>query len=87
MKQTIRIVLDIAKHVFQAHGAHSAGHVLFRKRLTRVKLLAFFAMQAPCLVATEACAHPDLAGLYFRAARVDPHRLCVLGVWQYSSTI
>jgi transposase len=56
MKQTIRIGLDIAKHVFQAHGAHSAGHVLFSKRLTRVKLLAFFATQAPCLVATEACA-------------------------------
>ena len=39
MKQAITIGLDIAKHVFQAHGADAAGHVLFRKRLTRAKLL------------------------------------------------
>jgi transposase len=33
-----------------------AGHVLFRKRITRVKLLGFLAAQAPCVVAVEACA-------------------------------
>ena len=31
-------------------------HVLFRKRLSRSKLLAFFAGQPPCTVAMEACA-------------------------------
>ena len=56
MKQAITIGLDIAKHVFQAHGADAAGHVLFRKRLTRAKLLGFLAAQAPCIVAMEACA-------------------------------
>jgi len=56
MEQTITIGLDIAKYVFQAHGADAAGHVLFRKRLTRAKLLGFFAAQAPCVVAMEACA-------------------------------
>ena len=34
MEQAITIGLDIAKHVFQAHGADAAGHVLFRKRLS-----------------------------------------------------
>jgi len=29
--------LDIAKHMFQVHRADGAGHVLFRKRITRVK--------------------------------------------------
>jgi len=48
--------VDIAKYVFQAHGADAAGHTLFRKRLTRRKLLEFFAAQAPCVVAMEACA-------------------------------
>ena len=38
MKQATTIGLDIAKHVFQLHGADGAGHVLFRKRITRVKL-------------------------------------------------
>jgi transposase len=56
VEQTITIGLDIAKHVFQAHGADAAGHALFRKRLTRAKLLEFLARQAPCVVAMEACA-------------------------------
>ena len=56
MEQTITIGLDIAKYIFQAHGADAAGHVLFRKRLTRAKLLGFLATQAPCVVAMEACA-------------------------------
>jgi len=33
--------LNIAKHVFQVHGADDAGHLLFRKRITGVKLLGF----------------------------------------------
>jgi transposase len=49
------IGLDIAKRVFQAHGADAAGHVVFRKRLTRAKLLEFFVAQPPCVVAMEAC--------------------------------
>jgi len=48
--------LDIAKHVFQVHGAYTAGHVLFRQRITRVKLLGFLAAQPRCVVAMEACA-------------------------------
>ena len=56
MAQASTIGLDIAKHVFQAHGADAAGHVLFRKRLTRARLLEFFAAQSPCVVALEACA-------------------------------
>src|SRR5215831_13028168 len=56
MEQATTIGLDIAKHVFQVHGADAAGRVLFRKRITRVKLLGFLAAQAPCVVAMEACA-------------------------------
>ncbi len=35
VEQATTIGLDIAKHVFQAHGADAAGRMLFRKRLTR----------------------------------------------------
>jgi hypothetical protein len=56
MEQATTIGLDIAKHVFQLHGADAAGHVLFRKRITRVKLLGFLAAQTRCVVAMEACA-------------------------------
>jgi transposase len=55
MGQASTIGLDLAKNVFQAHGADAAGHVVFRKRLVRAKVLEFFARQAPCVVALEAC--------------------------------
>jgi transposase len=48
--------LDIAKSIFQAHGADGAGAIVFRKKLGRGRLLAFFASLPPCLVAMEACA-------------------------------
>src|SRR3954454_13387814 len=54
--QAHTIGLDIAKRVFQAHGADASGRVVFRKRLLRAKVLAFFAAQPPCTVAMEACA-------------------------------
>src|SRR5215469_7944237 len=56
MAQATTIGLDIAKHVFQMHGADATGQVVFRKRVTRAKLIGFLAEQAPCIVAMEACA-------------------------------
>lgn len=56
MGQASTIGLDIAKRVFQAHGADGSGRVVFRKRVTRTALLRFFAAQPPCTVAMEACA-------------------------------
>lgn len=55
MEQVSIIGLDIAKSVFQAHGAAASGVVVFRKKISRAKLLEFFASQPPCLVAMEAC--------------------------------
>ena len=54
--QASTIGLDIAKRVFQAHGADASGHAVFRKRLVRAKLLELFAVRPPCTVAMEACA-------------------------------
>jgi transposase len=56
MEEVTTIGLDIAKHVFQVHGASAAGTVLLRKKLRREKLLPFFAEKPRCLVAMEACA-------------------------------
>ena len=56
MGEVITIGLDLAKSVFQAHGADGAGGVVFRKKLRRDQLLAFFSSQPRCLVAMEACA-------------------------------
>lgn len=55
MDEVSIIGLDIAKNVFQAHGADASGQQIFSKRITRKKLLEFFANQPRCLVALEAC--------------------------------
>lgn len=55
MTKTSIIGLDLAKRVFQAHGACADGGVAFRKKLSREKVLAFLAQQPRCVVAMEAC--------------------------------
>src|ERR1700734_1527094 len=56
MECAVTIGLDLGKSVFQVHGVDAAGAVVFQRRLTRSKLLAFFAKQPACLVGMEACA-------------------------------
>jgi transposase len=55
MGEVSTIGLDLAKNVFQVHGADASGAVLFRRKLRRHQLLTFFAGQKPCTVAMEAC--------------------------------
>ena len=54
--QITTIGLDIAKSVFQMHGIDAAGEVLLRRRLTRARVLPFFAKLGRCLIGIEACA-------------------------------
>ena len=56
MAEVSIIGLDLAKNVFQAHGAATDGSVVFRRKLSRLQLLRFFAEQPRCTVAMEACA-------------------------------
>src|SRR2546429_4073381 len=55
MSEVSTIGLDIAKSVFQVHGVDVDGAVVIRKRITRAKLLEFFATLPACLVGIEAC--------------------------------
>ena len=55
MGEVITIGLDIAKSVFQVHGVDVDGAVVIRKRVSRSKMLEFFAGLPPCLVGIEAC--------------------------------
>jgi transposase len=56
MEFAVTIGLDLGKSVFQVHGVDAGGAVVVQRRLTRSKLLAFFAKQPACLVGMEACA-------------------------------
>jgi transposase len=55
VREVSTIGLDIAKQIFQVHGADASGAVIFRRQIRRVKLLEFFASQPRCVVAMEAC--------------------------------
>lgn len=50
MSEVSIIGLDIAKQVFHAHGADGKGRAIFSKRISRGKLLDFFAAQPSCTV-------------------------------------
>ena len=77
MTEITTIGLDLAKNVFQAHGASASGVVVFRKKLRRDRMLTFFAAQPRCLVAMEACASAhywarELAGLGHEVRLIAP---------------
>jgi transposase len=55
MGEVITIGLDIAKSVFQVHGVDGVGAVVIRKRVSRAKMLEFFATLPRCLIGIEAC--------------------------------
>ena len=55
MGEVSTIGLDIAKSVFQVHGVDADGAVVIRKRISRAKVLEFFAALPSCLVGIEAC--------------------------------
>ena len=53
--KNMMIGVDLAKNVFQVHGALRTGEVQFRKKLTRKQFPAFMAQQKPGMVIFEAC--------------------------------
>ena len=55
MPEITTVGLDLAKNVFQVHGADACGRGVLRKKLRRDQVLAFFGQLPPCVVAMEAC--------------------------------
>lgn len=56
MGEISTVGIDLAKSVFQVHGADASGAVVIRKKLRRDEVLAFFSTLPRCAVAMEACA-------------------------------
>ncbi len=50
------IGLDLAKQIFQVHGADAEGRAVLKRELRRAEMSAFFAKLPRCVVAMEACA-------------------------------
>lgn len=55
MDEVAIVGIDLAKQVFQVHGAAADGRTLFRKKLSRLQFAKFIASLPPCIVAMEAC--------------------------------
>ncbi len=56
MKEVSTIGLDLAKSVFQVHGADDEGKAVVRRQLRRRQVHSFFRKLPPCLGGMEACA-------------------------------
>lgn len=56
MEDVAVVGVDLAKSVFQVHGVDADGKVVLRRRLSRSKLLSFFATLPRCLIGMETCA-------------------------------
>jgi transposase len=72
--------LDLAKRVFQVHGADARGKRLFSKQLRREQVLEFFANLPATLVGLEACAGAHewarrLIGLGHRVKMMAPQHV------------
>lgn len=55
MKHITTIGLDLAKQVFQIHGADAEGAPIVGRKLRRAEVLRFFEKQPTCLVGIESC--------------------------------
>lgn len=55
MTKDTMIGVDLAKSVFQVHGASMTGQPKFRKKLSRQGFAEFMAKQPPAIVVMEAC--------------------------------
>ena len=62
MSEVSVIGLDLAKHVFQVHGADASGRAVLCRKLRRAQVLGFFAQRPRCLVAMEACSSAQFWG-------------------------
>ena len=55
MKNLKVLGIDLAKNVFQIHGADAKGKCVLRKRMSRSKLIQFISNLPPVIIGIEAC--------------------------------
>jgi len=53
--QITTIGIDLAKNVFQVHGADERGKPVLRKQIRREQMVGFFSNLPQCLIGMEAC--------------------------------
>ena len=75
-RRFITVGLDLAKNVFQVHGAGSAGRATLRMKLRQAQVPEFFSQLPPCVVAMERpVAAPILGGARSASRATDAEAL------------
>lgn len=59
--------IDLAKNIFQLHGANSQGKALLKKKISRDKLVKFMANFPTCRVVMEACSSSNYWARKFKS--------------------
>jgi len=54
-EKIVTLGIDLSKHYFQCHGVNQAGKCVFKKKLTKKKLLEYVSNLPKCTIVTEAC--------------------------------
>lgn len=62
MLEIISVGLDLAKNVFQVHGAGGVGPVVLRRKLRRAQVLEVFGKPPDCVMGMEACGGAHIWG-------------------------
>ena len=60
MSEVLIIGVDLAKRVFQIHGADATGKAIYRRKLSRPQFSKFLNEHPSCIIAMEACASAHL---------------------------
>jgi len=63
--------IDLAKRVFQLHGADRRGHALHGSKVLRAELLGAVRKLQPRVVAMEACSSAHHWGRQFQAMGIE----------------
>jgi transposase len=67
MKDLKVLGIDLAKNIFQVHGANAKGKRVVSKRLSRSKLIEFIANLPRCIIGIEACGGAHYWARLFKA--------------------
>lgn len=67
MKEISVLGIDLAKNIFQLHGADQSGAAVLKKKLNRSQLTLFMANLPQCKVAMEACGGAHFWGRKFQS--------------------
>ncbi|MBL3586354.1 hypothetical protein JMM61_13310 [Rhodovulum sulfidophilum] len=84
MSEIVTVGLELAKNLFQFHGADGERNAGLRKKLGMAQVLEFFARLPPCPVAMEVCGGAHFPGRGGAGAHCDlPPDIRAIANWNF----